>query len=202
MPSLISPDEWSARTSVTVNPPWSVVPPAFMGSNFCKPLAASHMQRSKLVMTGAPVADAMSSVSPTWSPWPCVSTMWVTPLMAAALSDTKAGLPVKNGSISTALPAKSSRKAEWPYQVICILVLLGWRQVGLVGGKIRHATARSMFPLPSARLDLAILLSLPSPPCGVGEGTDAGDEQAQHQLIGTPTTTKHARLHPRPDGFA
>src|SRR5215472_13870560 len=41
-------------------------------------------------------------------------------LMAAALSDTKAGLPVKNGSISTALPAKSSRKAEWPYQVICM----------------------------------------------------------------------------------
>ena len=41
--------------------------------------------------------------------------------MAAALSDTKAGLPVKNGSISTALPPKSSRNAEWPYQVICMM---------------------------------------------------------------------------------
>src|SRR5262245_56184882 len=51
--------------------------------------------------------------------------MWVMPLMAAALSDTKAGLPVKNGSISTALPAKSSRKAEWPYQMICMTVVLG-----------------------------------------------------------------------------
>jgi hypothetical protein len=39
--------------------------------------------------------------------------MWVTPLIAACLSETKAGLPVKNGSISTALPAKSSRNAEW-----------------------------------------------------------------------------------------
>src|SRR6266849_9079495 len=68
----------------------------------------------------------MSRASPTWSAWPWVSTMWVTPLMAAALSDTKAGLPVKNGSISTALPAKSSRKAEWPYQVICMMVILGW----------------------------------------------------------------------------
>src|SRR6516164_1926769 len=28
----------------------------------------------------------------------------------------------EDGSISTALPAKSSRKAEWPYQVICITV--------------------------------------------------------------------------------
>ena len=31
---------------------------------------------------------------------------------------SKAGLPVKNGSISTALSAKSRRKAEWPNQVI------------------------------------------------------------------------------------
>ena len=31
---------------------------------------------------------------------------------------SKAGLPVKNGSISTTLPAKSRRKAEWPNQVI------------------------------------------------------------------------------------
>src|SRR6516162_8761367 len=46
--------------------------------------------------------------------------MWVTPLVAAALSETKAGLPAKNGSMRTALPAKSRRKAEWPYQVICM----------------------------------------------------------------------------------
>src|SRR6185312_15726680 len=49
--------------------------------------------------------------------------MWVTPLMAAALSDTKAGLPVKNGSISTADLPKSRRNAEWPYQVICMEIL-------------------------------------------------------------------------------
>src|SRR6267143_2041919 len=40
--------------------------------------------------------------------------------MAAAWSDTKAGLPVKKGSISTACLPKSRRKAEWPYQVICM----------------------------------------------------------------------------------
>ena len=39
------------------------------------------------MVTVAPFALAMSSVSPTWSPWPCVSTIWVTPLIAAALSD-------------------------------------------------------------------------------------------------------------------
>jgi hypothetical protein len=32
-------------------------------------------------------------------------------------------LPVKNGSINTAWPAKSSLKAEWPYQVICMMCL-------------------------------------------------------------------------------
>src|SRR5262245_65443796 len=46
--------------------------------------------------------------------------MWLTSLIAAALSAVKAGLPVKNGSISTALPAKSRRNAEWPNQVICM----------------------------------------------------------------------------------
>src|SRR5215467_13699060 len=65
----------------------------------------------------------MSSVSPTWSPCPCVSTIWVTPLIAAALSETKAGLPVKNGSIRIACRVKSKRKAEWPYQVICMMDL-------------------------------------------------------------------------------
>src|SRR5262249_35197871 len=58
----------------------------------------------------------------------------------AALSDTKAGLPVKNGSISTALPAKSSRKAEWPYQVICMMVVLGSGRSDWAAG--RYATGR------------------------------------------------------------
>jgi hypothetical protein len=34
------------------------------------------------------------------------------------------GLPVKNGSIRTACPAKSSRKAEWPNQVMCMTTLI------------------------------------------------------------------------------
>ena len=41
-----------------------------------------------------------------------VSRMWEMPSMIFALSPSKAGLPVKKGSMSTALPAKSSRKAE------------------------------------------------------------------------------------------
>src|ERR1700741_3125862 len=76
----------------------------------------------------------MSSASPTWSAWPWVSTMCVTPLVATALSDTNAGLPVKNGSISTALPAKSRRKAEWQYQVICMQrIRIGWEDRRFVG---------------------------------------------------------------------
>jgi len=38
----------------------------------------------------------------------------------------ESGLPVKNGSIRTACPAKSSRKAEWPNQVMCMTDLDCW----------------------------------------------------------------------------
>jgi hypothetical protein len=37
----------------------------------------------------------------------------------------QAGLPVKKGSISTAWLPKSSRNAEWPNQVICMMSCLG-----------------------------------------------------------------------------
>src|SRR5262249_1809373 len=132
-------------------------------------------------MTGAPVAAEMSRASPTWSAWPCVSTIWVTPLIAAALSDTKAGLPVKNGSISTALPAKSSRKAEWPYQVICMMAVLGWDRLDWSAG--RYATGRQDQRSCGrhCRLDPAISPSLPSlcpnpPPQAAGrEGWGKGE---------------------------
>src|SRR6476660_4529701 len=80
------------------------------------------MHISKLADTVAPVAFAMSTVSPTWSLWPWVSRIWFTPFIAAALSEENEGLPVKKGSISAAWPLKSRRKAECPYQVICMAV--------------------------------------------------------------------------------
>src|SRR5258705_13576888 len=94
-------------------------------------------------MAGAAVEDELWRSAPRWLESTWVSMMWVTPLIAAALSDTKAGLPVKNGSISTALPAKSSRKPEWAYQGICMIAVLGWGVDGSVGRKICLRISRS-----------------------------------------------------------
>src|SRR5271169_3143797 len=46
--------------------------------------------------------------------------MCVAPFVAASRSPVKAGLPVKNGSISTTFPPNSRRKFEWPKNVIFI----------------------------------------------------------------------------------
>ena len=41
---------------MTVKPPWSVVPPVFIGSNFSTPLRASHMHQIVIGDDLAPVA--------------------------------------------------------------------------------------------------------------------------------------------------
>src|SRR5258705_13551710 len=117
-------------------------------------------------MAGAAVEDELWRSAPRWLESTWVSMMWVTPLIAAALSDTKAGLPVKNGSISTALPAKSSRKPEWPYQVICMIAVLGWGGVGSVGRKIPRRVLRSTLVRGSSRF----------PRLGPGGGQNASQD--------------------------
>jgi hypothetical protein len=44
--------------------------------------------------------------------------------IAASLPVTKAGFPVKNGSISATWPATSSRNTKWQNQVICVVGVL------------------------------------------------------------------------------
>ena len=76
--------------------------------------------------------------------------MWDTPSVIFALSPSKAGLPVKKGSMSTALPAKSSRKAEWPNHVIfmeasLVFGSMKWSELGIPTMFQRNKTAGSGF---------------------------------------------------------
>ena len=56
----MSPEEWSARTSVTVKPPRSVVPPVFMGLNFSSPL--DDQPHAEIVVRGHRRAGALGDV--------------------------------------------------------------------------------------------------------------------------------------------
>ena len=74
------PEEWMAGTRMTVaSPAWmeppmfpQVTPVAWASGN---PPATSALQRSKLVISLAPVRVARATASPTWSPWPWVMRM-------------------------------------------------------------------------------------------------------------------------------
>src|SRR5436190_24107084 len=105
--------------------------------------------------------------------------MWETPLIAAALSETKAGLPVKNGSISTAWPPKSSRKAEWPNQVICMAApVLSRKRHDIIGRcRPRVLALRDARQNPAARRD-------GRPACGARRADWARPRQQDHRSGG------------------
>src|SRR5207248_2373930 len=63
-----------------------------------------------------------STVSPMWSPWPCVSR-----IASASTSSAFAaafGFPVRNGSMSTVVPSCERAKAAWPRYRMSMSVLL------------------------------------------------------------------------------
>ena len=68
----------------------------------------------------APVLRQMFTESPTWSPW-----SWVTSTMSTGprLSAFTPEAGVKKGSITTCACGALILKAEWPYQVISLIVL-------------------------------------------------------------------------------
>ena len=80
------------------------------------------MQSSKLATSIAPLFFCTAAASRMWSLWPCVRSTWVTPSAGPSQPLPQDGLPERNGSIRIfALPV-STRKAEWPYQVIFMRV--------------------------------------------------------------------------------
>src|SRR6478672_10094019 len=79
---------------------------------FSTPSAAISPASSTIATTVAPVRLAMSTVSPRWSAWPCVSRITsgeTSSAVAAAF-----GLPVRNGSVSTVVPPALSSKHACP----------------------------------------------------------------------------------------
>src|ERR687895_2734451 len=85
------------------------------------------MASSYTANNGAPFFLQTAPASPRWSSWPCDSATWVMPFVAAsqAIPDfSKVGFPLRNGSIRMTLLPVSTRKQEWPYQVIFIALCL------------------------------------------------------------------------------
>ena len=91
--------EWNAFVSVNLTPSTSTVPPLFGFRSFSSstPCLPSQPASSTCATTVAPCFFARSTVSPTWSPWPCVSAMMSTRSGAFSVSG-HFGLPFKNGS--------------------------------------------------------------------------------------------------------
>src|SRR4029077_21067918 len=133
------------------------VPPRF-GSRTSTPSPPISFASSTIATTVAPVRLAIATVSPRWSPWPCVSRIVVassSSALAAAL-----GLPVRNGSTSTVVPPSLSAKAEWPRKRSSISVpfrrssgdVQRARQLEAHGHADEHAQARLLLDERADRL--------------------------------------------------
>ena len=77
------------------------------------PRAASQLAISKFVTTTQPFALAISTASPTWSPWPWL-TRTASTLMSAGLALAWM-LPLRKGSTMILWPSASSSKQECPW---------------------------------------------------------------------------------------
>ena len=112
-----------------MNPSWSVVPPVFIGSKLSGPWSEVHAE----VVVGddlRAVAAAISTASPTWSPWPWVIRIWVAPSVASLAVALEGGVAGEEGVDQDDLAGKIEAEGEWPNQVIFIARML-------LGGAIR-----------------------------------------------------------------
>ena len=96
--------EWCAFVSVNLTPAASTVPPLFGSRTFSTPcLPCSQSAISTGAMTVQPCFFASSTVSPRWSPWPCVSA--ITSIRSGSQLRLRAlRVPVQEGVDVDALP--------------------------------------------------------------------------------------------------
>ncbi len=78
------------------------VPPKLKPTTSSTPSPSISPASSTIASTLAPVRLAMSTVSPRWSAWPCVSA--ITSAGSSSAVVAALGLPVSQGSISTSAP--------------------------------------------------------------------------------------------------
>src|ERR1700754_3711321 len=116
----------------------------------------------------------MSTVSPRWSPCPCVSR--ITSAGTSSAVAAAFGLPVRNGSTRTSAPAPDRWNAEWPshrtstaamgillgHQLVCQLVAHRYTdqhaQPRLLGDKRAHRGQAVLDIGPAGRLQHLLLL--------------------------------------------
>src|SRR3954453_19025478 len=101
-----------AGTSFTQPQSKVTVPPRLGSRTSSTPDSAISLASSTIATTVAPVRLAMSTVSPRWSPWPCVSRIASASTSSAAAAAF--GLPVRNGSVRTVAPPALSSKQDCP----------------------------------------------------------------------------------------
>src|SRR3954470_4559074 len=101
-----------AGTSFTQPQSKVTVPPRLGSLTSSTPAPAISLASSTIATTVAPVRLAMSTVSPRWSAWPCVSR--ITSAETSSAEAAAFGLPVRNGSVSTVVPPAVSSKQDWP----------------------------------------------------------------------------------------
>src|SRR5690606_5691744 len=151
-----------------VKGPTSTVPPQPIGLMLSMPCDCAHIDTSKFAVTSAPVFLAIAMVSPMWSSWPWVRTMWVTPSATASTEsdEGKVGFPLRNGSIRISAPGTTTRKAEWPYQVSFIVSRLVSEYEAIARHNRPEASVNNRLTAHGCRfLMFAVLLSCYQPAC-------------------------------------
>ena len=90
-------------------PKAKVCPPPSCKASVTRPRPARYWASSFIAMTVAPVLDAMTSVSPRWSPWACERTTKSASTWSGERSAM--GLPLRKGSIQRRAPLVSISQA-------------------------------------------------------------------------------------------
>src|SRR5690349_10597323 len=115
-----------AGTSLTQPQSNWTVPPRFGLRTSATPAASISAASSTIARTVAPVRLAMSTVSPRWSAWPCVSR--ITSASTSSAEAAARGLPVRNGSVSTVTPPALSSKHDCPRNRTSTAMSVSFRQ--------------------------------------------------------------------------
>src|SRR5690242_15672551 len=136
-----------AGTSFTQPQSNVTVPPKFGSRTSSMPASAISLASSTMATTVAPVRLAMSTVSPRWSAWPCVSRM--TSGFSSLASAAATGLWLRNGSVTTFTSPVLISKQDCPRNRMSTAIGRAFRRVHQGVGELvpncdagEHADAR------------------------------------------------------------
>src|SRR3954465_9014740 len=159
-----------AGTSFTQPQSNFTVPPSLGLSTFSTPSPLISAASSTIATTVAPVRLAMSTVSPRWSPWPCVSR--ITSGSTSSAEAAASGLPVRNGSVRTVVPPALSSKQDCPRNRTSTAISVSFLQYLTKfvpdGNAHEHAQARLFRDQVADRGNALVGIGLPGSPEHLG----------------------------------